>query len=116
MIVVTCYSNGFEINGHAEKEICYQISILAWFCGSSIGTVEKHDYYTSDYDDSSVGYTHLTFDRQDEKSVWMFDKFKEHLKAWSEHYEWDTNGHVEVVEKNEELRIPHNFKELKGIA
>lgn len=115
MIEVKFYKNGFEINGHAITEICYQVSILAWFCASSIGAIESTNWYTADHDNSNVGYSHFVSEINDEKSKWLFNSFITHIKYWSEYYKWDSDSHVRIIETNQELVIPENFKELMGI-
>lgn len=114
MIEVTFYNNGFEINGHADVVICYQVSILSWACANtmSMNNLES-DYYTSDYDKSDVGYTYLTFEVENEKSMWVFNEFKTNITHWKDAY-W-TDEEVKLSSKDETLLIPINFKELKGI-
>lgn len=116
MIEATFYKNGFEINGHAIPEICYQVSILAWSLSNLIGDEEKFDYYSADYDNSNAGYTYCVYPPSGGKGDWYLYRFKQMLTAWAEYYRWLEDGHVSIIEKDELLVIPTNFKELKGIA
>jgi uncharacterized protein YsxB (DUF464 family) len=116
MIEVTFYKNGYEINGHADAETCYQVSILAWSFANLIQEHEKGDYYTSDYDNSNAGYTHFTYTPTNGKGDWLLKRFKAHLKSWAAHYRWVDDGHICFIEKYEELTIADNFKQIKGIA
>ena len=115
MIEVTFYNNGFEINGHAEPKICYQVSILAWAFSNLVMDTQSGYFYTADYDNSNVGYTHFTFDPI-EGGERIINRLKAYLEVWGEHYRWIKDGHIKVFEKDEILVIPDNFKELKGIS
>ena len=116
MIEVKFYNNGFEINGHAIIEICHQVSILSWFCASSIGLLESTDWYTSSHDNSNVGYSHFVSSLKEDKSKWLFDNFNKHLKYWADYYKWEVDSHVKIIETNEVLIVPDNFKEVKNIV
>jgi hypothetical protein len=114
MIHVKFHPNGFEINGHEKIEICYQVSILAWACANSMGmNRHDHDFYTSDYDNSDAGYTHLTFDERDEQAKWIFGEFKRNLGHWKAEF-W-TDHQVMLVETELPLAISPNFKAEKNI-
>lgn len=116
MIEVTFYNNGYEINGHAIPEICYQVSLLAWAFSNLIGDEEEYEFYTADYDNSNAGYTYCVYTPSEGKGDWYLYRFKQMITAWAEHYQWIQDGHIKIVEKEDALVIPENFKKIKGIA
>lgn len=110
MIEVSFYKNGFEINGHTIPEICYQVSILAWSFANLIGDEEKYEWYTHE-----VGYTHCVYTPSNGRGDWYLYRFKQMITTWAEYYKWQEDGHIKIVESDELLVIPDNFKVLKGI-
>jgi hypothetical protein len=117
MIEVAFYKNGYEINGHARPDICGEVSIFAWAISNIIQNIGGGgDYYTSVYDNSDAGYGHLVFNTENDKANEIFNLTKQMLPIWADHYNWQKDNHIKVIEKDETLVISPNFKVLKGIV
>ena len=104
MIEITLYKNGFEIKGHAQNNVCGEMSILAWAYANTIRSDDDTTrYYTSVNDNlinPSEGYTWMTFDPENKAAKWMFEEYEFNLKKWVEGM---SRTEVSVINKDEML-------------
>ncbi len=58
MIKIDIYNNAVEINGHANQEICYQVSIASFILANAMGDLgERVSHEAQD----NTGYTKIVF-------------------------------------------------------
>jgi hypothetical protein len=89
VIKIDFYNNGLTINGHAESEICVQVSMFSWFLQAIVWEVDNtSDYYASSVDNKenpNEGRTEFRFDKSNEKALWTYEMFRESMKYYRNH-------------------------------
>jgi uncharacterized protein YsxB (DUF464 family) len=86
VIEIFLYHNGYEVKGHSHIETCAEVSILTWACANTISNLgAQKAYYSSQAyaaqhgRNPNEGYTHMTFDTDNEKAMWVFQDFTHNL-------------------------------------
>src|SRR5690606_12681896 len=100
MIKVTFYQNGFIITGHARPDICSELSMHTWTYTQIMLNLDNEGEYVAE---DSAGYGHFIFNHENPTLTHIFSVCKSMLPVWADKWGW--NGHLEITEKDELLRI-----------
>jgi hypothetical protein len=101
MIEIKVYKNGYEIIGHAEEKICYQVSMWHWITSNLIlGLDSKSREYTTHNDnkaDVNEGLSWVICDIQKGNLEWILEDCIVSAKIWGERY-WGSQVSIERVD------------------
>lgn len=88
MIQIKVYKNGWEVIGHSEPAICYQISLWHWITSNIIlgwrhgVDVKEYTSHRDNKENPNEGYSCLTFVHHDPDLDWLFEDMVVSIEKW----------------------------------
>ena len=78
MIKINIYDDGVLINGHANHEICYQVSIAIYILANAVGYIGHRLHHELE---NGSGVSKLKFNLTDETTL-LRDSYEKDMRAW----------------------------------
>jgi hypothetical protein len=107
MIEIKVFKNGYEIKGHAEPNICSEVSFWHWTASNLIQGLDRNaKEYASARDNKQnpqEGYSWLVYDNSISNLAWIVEDFVVSAEAWGRDY-W--KGQVRVIRVDGTFAMP----------
>lgn len=101
MIKIKVYKNGYEITGHAEENICHQVSLWHWISSNLIlgldSMAKEYTSHSSNDADINEGLSWVICNPKKGNIEWIIEDLVVSATRWGEYY-WGRRVTIERVE------------------